>query len=197
MVFSSLVIQKRLTQTKVYYRSQTIKSSSCKKNLSQMCMLSVQLASTNAFYSMWSLKDLYKFIVTQSFFATTTFLLSLKQVFWKKSVFYLRYLHNNIAMLLIPKVQHKASTSKIFLTVFFIDNVFLHSIISWVFHIFHSKFSMLIKGYNQIFIWRVFVFTNCFYKLRAKSQSIWHLYKQCLYQIIKFVKRTFYKKQKK
>ena len=140
---------------------------------------------------------LYKFIVTQSFFATTTFLLSLKQVFWKKSVFYLRYLHNNIAMLLIPKVQHKASTSKIFLTVFFIDNVFLHSIISWVFHIFHSKFSMLIKGYNQIFMWRVFVFTNCFYKLRAKSQSIWHLYKQCLYKIIKFVNSKFYKKKKK
>ena len=36
---------------------------------------------------------------------------SLQQVFWKKSVSYIRNLHNNITMLLIPKVQNKASTS--------------------------------------------------------------------------------------
>ena len=34
----------------------------------------------------------------------------LKQVFWKKFAFYIRYLHNNITMLLIPKVQNEAST---------------------------------------------------------------------------------------
>ena len=50
---------------------------------------------------------LYKFIATQKFFAFTMLLRSLKQVFWKKSVFYVRYLQNNITMLLIPKVQLK------------------------------------------------------------------------------------------
>ena len=53
----------------------------------------------------------YKFIVTQWFGVTAVLLRSLKQVFWKKSAFYIRYLHNNIAMLLIPEVQNKASTS--------------------------------------------------------------------------------------
>ena len=57
---------------------------------------------------------LYKFIVTQSFCATTMLLRSLKQVFWKKSACYLRYLHNNITMLLISKVQNKASTLRYF-----------------------------------------------------------------------------------
>ena len=38
---------------------------------------------------------LYKFMVTQRFFVTVKFLRSLKQVFWKKSVFYVHYLQNN------------------------------------------------------------------------------------------------------
>ena len=145
MVFSSLVIQKRLAHT--HHTgfwlclkgniSQTIKSSSCKKNLSQMCMLSVQLASTNDFYSMWSLKDI-------TFYTNS----SLPEAF-----------------LLPPR-----------------------SCVPW-----NKCFER-----SRVFVfWRVFVFTNCFYKLRAKSQSIWHLYKQCLYKIIKFVKRTFYKKKNK
>ena len=52
---------------------------------------------------------LYKFIVTQKFFATAILLRSLKQVFWNGSLFYLRYLHYSITMLLIPKVQTKSS----------------------------------------------------------------------------------------
>ena len=51
---------------------------------------------------------LYKFVVTQS--TIIMWLISLK-VFWKKSAFYIRYLHNNITMPLSPKVQNKASTS--------------------------------------------------------------------------------------
>ena len=47
---------------------------------------------------------LYKLVVTQRVFATVMLMCSLKQVFWKKTVFYLRYLHNNIIMLLMPKV---------------------------------------------------------------------------------------------
>ena len=52
---------------------------------------------------------LQKFIVTQTFGATA--MRSLKQVFWKNSTFYVRYPHNNITMLLIPKNENKASTS--------------------------------------------------------------------------------------
>ena len=51
----------------------------------------------------------YKFIVTQGFFASIMLLRFLKGIFWKKSVFYVRYLHNTIIML-ISKVQTKAST---------------------------------------------------------------------------------------
>ena len=41
-----------------------------------------------------------------------------KKVFWKKFVFYFYYLHSNIAILLIPKVQNKASTYKVFFKFF-------------------------------------------------------------------------------
>ena len=44
---------------------------------------------------------LYKYIVTQRFGATAMLLCSLKQVFWKKFSFYVRYPHNNIIMLLV------------------------------------------------------------------------------------------------
>ena len=54
---------------------------------------------------------LYKFIVTQRFFATVMLLHSLKQVFLKKSVFYFHYPHKKITMLLAPNIQTKASTS--------------------------------------------------------------------------------------
>ena len=50
---------------------------------------------------------LHKFIVTERFGATTMLLRSLKQVFWNKPAFYVRYLRNNITVLLIPKVQNK------------------------------------------------------------------------------------------
>ena len=76
----------------------------------------------------------YKFIITQSYFGTTMLLYSLKKLFWLKSVFYLCCLLNNTAMLLISKVQNKASLT--FSEHFFIDIVFLHSSILWVFHIF-------------------------------------------------------------
>ena len=54
---------------------------------------------------------LYKFIVTQRVFATVMLLHSLKQVFLKKSVFYVHYPHKKITMLLVPNIQTKASTS--------------------------------------------------------------------------------------
>ena len=58
----------------------------------------------------WKQNFLYKFIITQRFVATAMLLRSLKQVFWKKSAFYVRYFDNNITMMLIPKVQNKPST---------------------------------------------------------------------------------------
>ena len=54
---------------------------------------------------------LYKFVVTQRFGETATLLCSLKQVFWKRSAFYIRHFHNNIRMLLMPKVRNKVSSS--------------------------------------------------------------------------------------
>ena len=59
----------------------------------------------------WKQSVLHQVIVTQRLGATTMLLCSLKQVFWKTSAFYVRYLQNNITMMLIPKVQNKASTS--------------------------------------------------------------------------------------
>ena len=88
--------------------SQTFKSSSCKTFFpsvyvidtacSDECFLFQVIIGIRYF--------LYRFIVTQSFFAIAMFLCSLK-----KSVFYVRYLHNKIKMLLIPKVHTKASIS--------------------------------------------------------------------------------------
>ena len=49
--------------------------------------------------------SLYKLIVTQTFSATVMFLQSLKQVF------YVCHPHSTFTMLLLPKVQTKASTS--------------------------------------------------------------------------------------
>ena len=58
----------------------------------------------------WQQYFLHKFIVTKRLGATAMLLHSLKQVFWKKPTFYvLCFLHNNIAMMLMPKVQSKAT----------------------------------------------------------------------------------------
>ena len=50
----------------------------------------------------------YKLIVALRFFATAMLLRSVKQVFWKKSVFYVRHLHYNTKA--NTKVQTKAAT---------------------------------------------------------------------------------------
>ena len=76
----------------------------------------------NVFYSIWQLEDIICYtivIVTQRFGEIAILLCSLKQVFWKQSAFYIRYLHNNIKMLLMTKVH------KNFLLLKFVDRVFL------------------------------------------------------------------------
>ena len=109
--------------TKVYYKlslfslkrsvSQTFKSRSCKRvfpkcvyhwyNLLRW-MFSIPCDNCKQYF-------LHKFIVTQRHGATAMLLRSFKQVFRKKSAFYVLYLHNNITMMPIAKVQNKASTS--------------------------------------------------------------------------------------
>ena len=93
--------------------SQTFKSSSCKRvfpkcvyhwsNLLRW-MFSIPRDNCKQYF-------LHKFIVTQRHGATAMLLRSFKQVFWKKSAFYVRYLHNNITMMPIANVQNKASSS--------------------------------------------------------------------------------------
>ena len=100
--------------------SQTFKSSSCRKSFQ-----SVYIIDTTWFdecflfhYTTGRHYSLYKLSVTAMLHC------SLKQIFWKKSAFYIRYLHSNIKMLLMPKVQ----------LLKFIDSIF-YSFSLWIFHI--------------------------------------------------------------
>ena len=84
---------------------QTFKSCSCKK-FSPRCVYHWYNFLRWMFFihcENWKTLFLCKLIVTQWFGATVMLLRSSKQVFWKRSVFYIRYLRNNITMLLIPK----------------------------------------------------------------------------------------------
>ena len=84
--------------------SQTFKSSSCKKVFPKCIHHWYNLLRWMFFIpcNNWKLYFLHKFIVTQRLGATITLLHSLNQVFWKKSVFCVRYLHSYI-MMLIPQ----------------------------------------------------------------------------------------------
>ena len=127
MIFSSLKMQRRLTQTKVYYKHfysawketshKPLKVAATKKSFSKVYISLIQLASTCFLFHVITGRHHFshKFIVTQRFSTSPMLLRFLEQVFWKKSAFYIRYLHNNITMLLIRKVQNKTSTSYMFL----------------------------------------------------------------------------------
>ena len=115
LVFSSLEIKRRHIQTKVYYQLfySVWKEASYKPwkvALAKKSFPSEYIMDTNCFDECFLFRVitgrnyfLYKLIVTHRFGVTVMLLRSLKQVFWKKSVFYVHYLHNNIAMLLIPQ----------------------------------------------------------------------------------------------
>ena len=112
---------------------------------------------------------LYKLIVTQKFGVTAMLLRSLKQVFWKKSVFYIHYFHNNIAMLLIPQCSYFLHVlNKIY---FFIANFYSFNLWMIDLNVIHfslwmeflkiqklSRVMFLIKNCTQIFM----TLTNCF-----------------------------------
>ena len=120
MVISSREMHRRLIQTKVYYKlfqsvwkeasHKTLKVAAAEKSFPSVfiidttcfdeCFLFYVITRNNIF--------LHKFIVTQRLGTTAMLQRSLKQVFWKKSAFDVRYLDNNITMMLIPRVQNKA-----------------------------------------------------------------------------------------
>ena len=93
--------------------SQTFKSSSCKKVFFKCIYHSYNLPRQMFFIPCDNSKSLFlnKFIVTQRFGALAMLLSFLRQVIWKKTVFYIRYLRNIITMLLVTKVQNKVSIS--------------------------------------------------------------------------------------
>ena len=120
LVFYSLEMHKRLIQANSHYIflpclktnvSQTFESNRCKKLFSKCVCYWYSLLWWVFFTPCDSQKTLcfIRIYFTQRIFATAMLLRSLKQVFWKRSLFYVCYLHNNIKMLLIPKFQTKAS----------------------------------------------------------------------------------------
>ena len=82
---------------------------------------------------------LCKFAVAQRFGARAIVMRSLKEVCWKKFPFYIHLVHNNITMLLIPKVQNEASTSEMLLSKFISWKRFCILSWFWMFHIFIYK----------------------------------------------------------
>ena len=105
----------------------------------------------------------YQFIITERFGATAKLLRSLKQVLWRKSAFYVHYFHNNITVLLVPKVQNNAnflnflnkSDSLIAFLLFHFGNVPIFFFINGIFSTHHLSGGMFFtRSYNQIFVMR-------------------------------------------
>ena len=133
-----------------------------------MLQLTLFISSNN-----WKTYFSCKFIVTQRFFATVILLRPLKQVFWKKTVFYVHYLHNNIAMLLITNVK--------LLFNFIFENVFLHSFILYE----CSIFFLIKKKFQSA-------------KITNQNHGVPNTYKNNEYMnIIKFVKMKLDRKYRK
>ena len=119
LVFKPLEMQKRLKQTKVYYKlfllwmerndPQTFKIDSCKKNpFFPVCMSLVQLASMNVFIlcDNWKTLPYINFIVTLNFFNPPCCCFLSSQCF-EISPYFMCYLHNDGTML-IPRFQNRS-----------------------------------------------------------------------------------------
>ena len=123
LVFSSQERQRRLIQTKVYYKlfysvwKQTshkpLKVAAAKKVFHKCVIIDKTCFDECFFFHVITERHyfLYKFSATQRFGAIAMLLCSLKQMFWKRSAFYVRYLYKKTLMLLILKVQNEFSTS--------------------------------------------------------------------------------------
>ena len=188
MIFSYRERQRRLIQTKVYYKlfytiwketsHKPLKVGAAKKSFPSVYIIDKTCFDECFLFHVITGRHyfLQKFSVTQRFGAIAMLLRSLKQVFWKRSAFYVRYLHNNTSMLLILKVQNKGSTcwfsqqKKLF-----VDSVLLHSFILWIFTFFFTNEFFLYKlnlkaPWRHVFLltaaikflWGVSVFTCCF-----------------------------------
>ena len=117
MVFCSLERQRRLVQTKVYYKHfYSVWKDSFQKLLkvepAEKFLPSVYIIDTTCFDECFLLRViierhyfLYKFIITLRYGATDMLVRSLKQVLWKKSAFYIRCFHN------VAQNKAKASNS--------------------------------------------------------------------------------------
>ena len=112
--------------------------------------------------------------------------------FQRTSYFFLRYLHDNIAMLLIPRVQNRGSASKTPLITFLLITFFtiLHFVsvthFTYKWNLLNSKpipRHVLIKGYNPIFMTR-----NLFLWSENKIR-VFHT-KQWFSKVIRFLKIT-------
>ena len=85
--------------------SQTLKIRSFKKSFPSVYIMDTTCFDEYLLFRVITRRHsfLYKLVVTQRLCVTAILLRSLKQVFWKKSVFYIHYLNNNITVLLIPQ----------------------------------------------------------------------------------------------
>ena len=122
MVVYSLQKQERLTQTKVYFKffysvqiettHKPSKVAAAKKNFLQCVCYSCNLLQSMFFTPCDNWKTLSSVNVCRSFeiFSTVILLLSLKQVFWQKSVFYVIY---TITM----RYQYQSSKRKLSFTI--------------------------------------------------------------------------------
>ena len=136
LVFSSLEMQRRVIQIKVYYQLfYSVWKEMCYKPwkvaTAKKPFLSVYIMDTTSFDECFLFRVitgrysfLYKLIVTQRFGVTAKLLRSLKQVFWKKSVFYIHHL----------QFLH------VFNKIFFLIAIF-YSFSWWMFHIFLYKWN--------------------------------------------------------
>ena len=135
MIFSSRESQRRLIQTKVYYKlfrsvwketsHKPLKVGAGKKSFPSVYIIGKTWFEECFLFHVITGRDhfLHRFSVTQRFRAVAMLLRSLKQVFWKRCAFYVRYLQNNTSMLLILKVQKKSYTSQISSKKIFVDSV--------------------------------------------------------------------------
>ena len=119
LVFSSLEMQRRLIQTEEYYKLfYSVRKEASHKHLkvaaARKFLSSVYIIDTRCFDKCFLFHMITGIFFNTNFslprgFVHAMLLSSLKQVFWKKSAFYIRYLHNNITMLLIPNKGLKYS----------------------------------------------------------------------------------------
>ena len=127
LVFFSLEMQRRLVQTKVHYKlwqfawketsHKLLKVAAAKKSFPSVYIIDITCFDECFLFHVVTGRRYFYTNYTQRFGETATLLRSLKQVFWKKSAFYMCFLHyNNAANTEYPQ--------KKFLLLKFVNSVF-------------------------------------------------------------------------